>query len=75
VTINIETDFSGVNWSCLAQIIRTSTALTVTNLKRVNVRLGGQAAGTALLECYDDTATTAVQEDPGNYFFAGFGDI
>ena len=74
LTFTIGTDFSSANWACVAQVERTTTTLTVTNLKFCNIRNAGQAAGSVLIECYDGTATTATQEDPQNYHFVGFGD-
>lgn len=74
VTVNIGTDFSDANWCCQVTVERTSTSLTVTNLKFCNIRSGGQAAGTLLAEVYDGTATTAVQEDPTSWHIMGLGD-
>lgn len=73
-TFNINTDFSSANWACIATAARTSTSLTVTNLKYLNIRSATQAAGSVQIECYDGTAGTAVQEDPGSYQIVGFGD-
>jgi len=74
-TFNVANDFSSVNWSCLATVERSSTALTVTNLKFCNIRNATQAAGSIEIEVYDGTATTAVQEDPTAYSMLGLGDL
>jgi hypothetical protein len=74
-TVNVATDFSGSNWTCVATAERTSTALTVGSLKFINIRFSTQTAGVVGLEIYDGTATTAVQEDPTAYHMVGLGDI
>jgi hypothetical protein len=74
LTINIATDFSVANYAVQATVERAATALTVTSLAYTAVRNAGQAAGTVLVENWDGTATTAVQEDPTSYFVTGFGD-
>lgn len=73
-TFNIATDFSSVDYAWLATVERTSTTLTVTNLKFCNIRNATQAAGSIEVEVYDGTATTAVQEDPTAYHVTGLGD-
>ena len=73
-TINIATDFSSSNWACIGTVERSSTSLTVTNLKFVNIRNATQTAGAVQLEVYDGTATTAVQEDPTSYHLIACGD-
>jgi len=73
-TINIATDFSSANWACIGTVERSSTSLTVTNLKFVNIRNATQTAGVVELEVYDGTATTAVQEDPTSYHMIACGD-
>lgn len=74
-TINIATDFSSTSWACQATVERTSTSLTVTNLKFCNIRFAAQLAGSVEVECYDGTATTAVQEDPTAYHMVGLGTL
>lgn len=74
LTITIATDFSSANWACLATVERASTALTVANTATCAIRSGGRAAGTVLLECWDDTATTHVAEDPTSWAMVGYGD-
>jgi hypothetical protein len=74
ITFTIATDFSSANWACVATVRRTSTSLTVTNLKFCAIRSASQAAGSVEIECWDGTAVTAVQEDPDRYFVAGYGD-
>jgi hypothetical protein len=74
LTVNIGTDFSSANWAAICTIERASTALSVTNVTQTEVRNAGQAAGTLLIECWDDVATNHNQEDPASYFMIGFGD-
>lgn len=74
LTWNIDVDFSGAHYSVTASVERSSTSLSVTNLKFVNIRNATQAAGSVLTECYDGTATTATQEDPSAYHIQCCGD-
>lgn len=74
LTFTIATDFSSANWACVCSIERASTALTVTNVTQTEVRNAGRAAGSVLIECWDDTATTHVQEDPTSWSMVGYGD-
>jgi hypothetical protein len=73
-TITIGTDFSSADWVCQAHCKRSATSLTVTNLKYAAVRSATQAAGSVVVEVWDGTATTAVQEHPETYYMSGFGD-
>lgn len=75
LTINWSTNFSAatgytVNCSCE----RTATALTVTDLKDVGIRFNTLTASAVTVECWDDTATTHVQEDPQSYHVIALGD-
>lgn len=74
LTITIGTDFSSANWNCQVSVERAATALTVANLRNAGVRFGGLAAGTVLVECWDDTAVTANQVDPASWAVTGLGD-
>src|SRR6185503_2162121 len=74
VTVTINVDFSSTNWACQVNVERTSTSLTVANLRQAAVRNAGQAAGTVLCECWDGTATTALQTDPTAWHINGLGD-
>lgn len=74
LTITIGTDFSSTSWCAVVAVERASTTLTVANLRNVAIRNGQQAAGATLVECWDDTATTALQVDPAAWHFVGFGD-
>lgn len=74
VTVTIADDFSSVNWCAGVTVERAVTTLAVTDLKYCAVRSGGQAAGSLLAECWDGTATTAVQEDPTAWHIFGLGD-
>jgi hypothetical protein len=67
-------NFANANYCLQALIERTSTSLTATNLKYCNIRFGSQIAAGALIEVYDGTATTHVQEDPNAYCFICLGD-
>ena len=73
-TITIGTDFSSADWVCQATCKRSSTSLSVTNLKYCAVRSATQAAGSVVVEVWDGTATTAVQEHPETYYMTGYGD-
>lgn len=73
-TFNIATDFSSADYALIGTIEKLNTTLTVTNLKHCNIRNATQAAGSIEIECYDGTATTAVQEDPAAYHITGCGD-
>lgn len=73
-TMTIATDFNNTNYAIQAQIQRTATTLTVTNLKYCNVRNATQAAGSFLVEVYDGTATTHVQEDVLAWYAFALGD-
>jgi len=69
----INVDFTDAQWCCQVTVERTSTSLTVTNLKYTNIRFNLQVAGGVTLECYDGTATTAVQEDPATWHMTAYG--
>jgi len=71
----IAADFYGSDWCCMATIERSSTALTVTNLKFVNIRATLQFSMSVQLECYDATAITAVVEDPTAWHMVGLGTL
>jgi len=73
-TFNINVDFANTNYCIAAQIERTATTLTVTNLKYCNVRNATQAAGSYEIEVYDGTATTHVQEDANSWHTFAMGD-
>ncbi len=73
LTVTIATDFTSASWCCNVSTERASTALTVANLRFANIRNGGLAAGTVLVECYDDTVVTANQVDPTSWHVSGFG--
>lgn len=75
LTFTINNDFSSANWCCICSIERASTLLSVTNVTQTEVRNAGRAAGTVLIECWDDTATNHVQEDPTSWSMVGFGDL
>lgn len=74
LTVNFTEAFSSANWSCDVAVERASTALTVANLRNAAVRNAGMAAGSVLVECWDDTATTANQVDPATWYVSGYGD-
>jgi hypothetical protein len=74
LTFNVNVDFGNANYCIQASVQRSSTSLTVTNLKYQNVRNGTQAVGSFEVEVYDGTATTHVQEDPNDIYAAAQGD-
>lgn len=74
LTHTIATDFSTANWTPTLTVERAATALTVADIANVEVLFGGKAAGTLLAECWDDTATTHVAEDPASWGLVGLGD-
>jgi len=75
-TVTIANDFSGVNWCCQVSIERTSTNLTAgANQQHCAIQNAGQAAGTLVMEAWDDTATTALQADPASWHMVGLGDL
>ena len=73
LTVTIATDFTTANWCCNVSVERASTALTVANLMFAAIRNAGLAAGTVLVECWDDTVVTANQVDPASWHVSGFG--
>lgn len=74
-TVTIATDFSSANWCCIVSCGRSASSLTVTNLKYAAVRSATQAAGSVVVEIWDGTATTAVQENPETFHMVGYGDF
>lgn len=75
-TFNFNTDFSNAAcFALVADIERTSTTLSATNVKFCNIRFATMLAGSTGVEVYDFTTTTAVQEDPTAYHILGLGDI
>lgn len=72
--VNIGTDFSSANYSIVATLERTVTALTASGVEDHAIRNASPAAGSFEIESYDQTATTFVAQDPQNYFWACFGD-
>lgn len=73
LTVTIATDFTTANWCCGLCVERASTALTIANERQFNIRNGGLAAGTVLVECNDETATTNQAADPASWHVFGFG--
>jgi hypothetical protein len=73
LTVTIGTDFSNANWVAQVSVERTSTALTVANLRYCAIRRATIAAGSVQVECWDGTATTANQVDPESWSVTGFG--
>jgi hypothetical protein len=51
-----------------------STAMTAANLRNTGVRNAAQTASAVQLECWDQTATTAVLSDPAAWHFLALGD-
>lgn len=73
LTVTIATDFASANWSCSVTVERAATALGVGNIRLATIRNAGQAAGTILVECFDETPITALQVDPAAWHVKGFG--
>lgn len=74
LTVTIATDFSSANWAPQVTVQRTSTSLSVANLRYCGVRSATIAAGTVEAECWDGTASTALQTDPTSWSVTGQGD-
>jgi hypothetical protein len=74
LTWTIGTDFAGANWACLATVEGASTALANTDIRSTRLRSATQAAGSIIQECHDDTSTTKLLADPGDWNMVGFGD-
>jgi hypothetical protein len=75
VTINLATNFSSTHWACVASVERASTSLAVANIANVEIRNATKTISSVQLECWDDTATTHVAEDPTSYSMVGYGDV
>ena len=73
LTLTFTRAFANAFWCCNVVVERASTALTVANLRYAGVRFGGIATTTALVECWDGTATTALQSDPNSWHVSGKG--
>jgi hypothetical protein len=73
-TFTIATDFSDTSYAISATVERPSTSLSATNVKYSNIRNATQAAGSFLIEVYDGTATTHVQEDAYSWYAMALGD-
>ena len=71
--MTIAADFSTANWVALVSGERINTTMTVANARNLNIRFGGQAAGSIILEGSDETAVTMNQEDPQAWHFVGLG--
>lgn len=72
--VTIGTDFSSANYSILASLERSVTALTATGVEDHAIRNASPAAGSFEIESYDNTAITFAAQDPQNYFWACYGD-
>lgn len=74
LTWTIGTDFAGANWCCIPGVEGASTALANTDIRTTRLRSATQAAGSIIQECHDDTSTTKLLADPGDWNMVGFGD-
>lgn len=72
--VNIGTDFSSANYSIVASLERTVTALTAAGVEDHAIRNASPAAGSFEIESYDQTTILFVAQDPQNYFWACYGD-
>lgn len=73
LTVTLTRAFTNAFWCCNVAVERASTALAVANLRYASVRNAGLATGTVLVECWDGTATTALQSDPTSWHVSGEG--
>jgi len=72
--VTIGTDFSSANYSIVASLERTVTALTATGVEDHAIRNASPTAGVFEIESYDQTAITFVAQDPANYYWQCAGD-
>lgn len=72
--VTIGTDFSSANYSIVASLERSVTALTATGVEDHAIRNASPAAGSFEIESYDQTAILFAAQDPANYFWACHGD-
>jgi hypothetical protein len=72
--VTIAVDFSGANWVCLVSVQRVNTTAAESNGKNATIRSTARAAGTVEVDCWDDTVTTQVNEDPTQWYVVGYGD-
>lgn len=73
LTVTIATDFSSANWSPQMAVQYASTTINADNMRIGHIRSGSQAAGTIILECWDNGGVTAAA-DPSAWSFEGYGD-
>lgn len=75
ITFNYATNFSAATgYAVTCSCERAATSLAVTDIKNVEIRNAGFATSSTLIECWDDTATNHVQEDPTSYHMQATGD-
>jgi hypothetical protein len=74
LTLTFATVFSSANYAVGGVSERASTAMTAANLRNTGVRNAAQTASAVQLECWDQTATTAVLSDPAAWHFLALGD-
>jgi hypothetical protein len=74
LTITINVDFSTTNWCSLAWCKQVTAGGAVANARFVVNNTAADAAGTILIDCWDNTAATHLRADPAEWFFAGYGD-
>jgi hypothetical protein len=73
LTVTIATDFASANYAWLASVELPGTTYEEANVRNVAIRNGSRAAGSVVLDCYDDTEDTHLLADPASWHFAGFG--
>ena len=73
LTVTIATDFASANYAWLATVELPGTTYEEANVRNVAIRNGSRAAGSIILDCYDDTEDTHLLADPASWHFTGFG--
>jgi hypothetical protein len=73
LTVTIATDFASANYAWHATVELPGTTYEEANVRNVAIRNGTRAAGSTVLDCYDDTEDTHLLADPASWHFAGFG--
>jgi hypothetical protein len=72
-TFNINVDMASISYSIVATVQRVNANIAVTDWKTAMIRFATFGVGSFEIECYDYTATTAVQEDPASYHVVVYG--
>lgn len=73
-TVTIATDFSSANYAACVTVEATGTTWAVANAREPHLRSATLAAGTLVVDCIDNTATTNLEKDPSTWHVIAFGD-